>query len=628
VILLATISVVCSDGWCVLLCKMAQRDYKFTGNTEDFECPICTLVVSSPVQTNCCGSVYCKSCIVQWGGTYTGSGGSQRQHRRRSVKCCPNCRHTPLQYYDDKRTERMVKNLTVTCSNHMSGCEWTGELRNLPDHLNSSSTSGCQYQVVPCPNRCGGTGILRSHLENHIKEECTHRKVQCVYCHLTGFYKVIVGSHYDECPGVTVQCPNSCSTSNLLRSELMEHIKNCPLQVVPCEYSHAGCDKHMARKDIEIHQVTGMVEHLTLVNKKLLQLQEQIECKDHIVPIVFKMSNFSQQKSWAGPCFYSHCNGYKLQLIVTVNRTTTGLFNASNTTTSDLFASSSHSATTGAIRVSSSNDAAPHVTNSSVTASIATSTASSLGGFGLRISTAKKKARGMAKSARTNTATSATNTNATTRGLFANTVTSCTANSTATVQSIGATNTNTAATCTAASSIWFGLMATSMDTSTTSTLHASSSTSRISSTTFDSSNATTTISGSFTTSAGHFGSSSFNSNTATGSLSISVVIKEGPFDAHLQWPMCARVSVKLLNQLQDSQHHSVALQMEKPRPGTTHVSMESDCLHFIFCEMLNTTLCGSPVQFLKDDSLYFQVTVELLGAHHSQPWLNHTLVLT
>ena len=282
-------------GWLVRVAgEMAQPDYRFTGNTEDFECPICTLVVSSPVQTNCCGSVYCKSCIVLWGGKSSGSDG-RRQLRRRSAKCCPNCRHTPLQYYDDKRTERMVKGLTVTCSNHKTGCEWTGELRNLSGHLNSSSTSGCQYQVVSCPNRCGGTSILRSHLEDHIKEECPHRKVQCIYCQLTGFYKVIVGSHYDKCPGVTVQCPNSCSVSELLRSELAEHIKKCPLQVVSCEYSHAGCDKRMARKDIEIHRVTGMVEHLTLVNKKLLQLQEQIECKDHIAPIVFKMSNFSQQ---------------------------------------------------------------------------------------------------------------------------------------------------------------------------------------------------------------------------------------------------------------------------------------------------------------------------------------------
>ena len=92
--------------------------------------------------------------------------------------------------------------------------------------------------------------------------------------------------------------------------------------------------------------------------------------------------------------------------------------------------------------------------------------------------------------------------------------------------------------------------------------------------------------------------------------------------------MCARVRVKLLNQLQDSQHHSVTLQMEKLRPGTTHKTVESDCLHFIFCEKLDATLSGVPVQFLKDDSLYFHVTVELLGARHPQPWLNCALVLT
>ncbi|XP_065919700.1 TNF receptor-associated factor 4-like [Dysidea avara] len=562
---------------------MAQPDYKFTGSTEDFECPICTLVVSSPVQTNCCGSVYCKSCIVQWCGTSSGtsgSGGNQRRLRRRSVKCCPNCRHTPLQYYDDKRTERMVKGLTVTCSNHKSGCAWTGELRNLSDHLNSSNTSGCQYQVVSCPNKCGETSILRSHLQDHIKEECTHRKVQCIYCQLTGHYKVIVGNHYDECPSVTIHCPNNCSTSDLLRLELAEHIEKCPLQVVSCEYSHAGCDKHMARKDIEIHQVTGMVEHLTLVNKKLLQLQEQIECKDHIVPIVFKMSNFSQQQSWASPCFYSHCNGYKLQLIVTVNRTASGLFDMSSTTAPNLLASCT---TNGAISVGST--IAPRATKSRPT------------------STASPSGSGLFSTKTTAIASHTANSTASSLGRI----------------SLVATSTNTA-TCTTkpsttGSSLGFGLMTTSTNTTTAST-SSSATASSLNSATFS------TSVGSF----GHFGISSFYSNT--GSLSISIVVKEGPFDAHLQWPVCARVTVKLLNQLQDSQHHSVTLQIEKPRPGTAHMPVENDFLHFIFCRMLDATLTGSPVQFLKDDSLYFQVTVELLGARQPQPWLNCTLVLT
>jgi len=648
---------------------MAQPNYKFTGNTEDFECPICTLVVSSPVQTNCCGSVYCKSCIVQWGGTTSGSGGSRRHHRtdrRRSEICCPNCRHTPLQYYDDKRTERMVKGLTVTCSNHKAGCDWTGELRNLSDHLNSSSTSSCQFQVVPCPNRCGESSILRSLLQDHIKEKCSHRKVQCVYCQLTGHYKVIVGSHYDECPRVPVQCPNNCSASGLVRFELIKHIKKCPLQVVPCEYSHAGCDKRMARKDVEIHQVTGMMEHLTLVNRKLLRLQEHIECKDHISPIVFKMSNFSQQQSWDSPCFYSHSNGYKLQLMVMVNHTESGLFDIPSTSTPSWL--SSHAAVS--VSVSSCASSTTKSTKGGLfnTSNCSNST-SSLSGFNLLASSGNGHATNLSTPMFGFNAASHTTNSTTSSFSFTLAPTSSGANAATNVSSLTPNATTVSSSVTVSSNTAIGkcLVTTSAGGSagTINTanscrnLFATSTTGNAVTSHANNSNATANLqmpagsTGNFSTtglmgtsastlhvtpsfsngatSAGHFsfgatsiGPSSFN--MPTGSLSISVIVKEGPFDERLHWPMCARVNVALLNQLQDSQHHSVTFQIEKPRPGTSHVHEKSDHLHFIFCKLLNNTLSGSLVQFLKNDSLYFKATVELLGPDQPQPWLNCTLV--
>lgn len=424
---------------------MSLPEYQFIDKTEDYECPICTLVLTAPVQTRCCGAVFCRSCIEQW-SVPTGVAGTANifsiplggQRRTTSGSCCPHCRGSPLQYYDDKRTERMIKNLTVTCSNHKLGCKWTGELRNLSGHLNSMNTTGCEHQVIPCPKKCG-KNVLRSHLTKHSSEDCIHRKVECKFCQMSGYYKIIVGSHYDECPRVKIPCPNSCTTSNFLRSELREHIKQCPLEIVSCDYANAGCTQHMARKDIEIHRVTGMSQHLNLVNKKLSQLLEHMECKDCIAPIVMKMSNFSQHekqenKNWSSPCFYTHANGYKFQLRASVKRT-------------------------------------------------------------------------------------------------------------------------------------------------------------------------------------------FNN---TPFLAVSIVLLEGPFDEHLTWPMCARVSVRLLNQVQNSQHHSVTFQLERQRREAAPHSVDQ----FLACNRLSCQPTGSQVQFLVSDSVYFQVTVELLGSCQPKQWLNASHVLT
>lgn len=417
---------------------MSLPEYKFLDSKEDYECTICTLVLTTPVQIKCCGAVFCKSCIEQWSSSNR-EGGTALE-RRAPTSCCPHCRTSPLLYYDDKRTERMIKSLTVTCSNHKSGCKWTGELRNLSSHLSSTNTAGCEYQVIPCPSKCG-ENVLRSHLSLHSKEKCVHRKAKCTFCQMTGSYKIITGSHYDECPKVKISCPNGCTISSVLRSELQEHIKQCPLEIVPCDYANAGCSQRMTRKDIEIHQVTGMNQHLNLVNKKLSQLLEHIKCRDHIAPIVMKMSYIrQQQEKWNSPCFYTHTNGYKLQLKVSV---------------------------------------------------------------------------------------------------------SC----------IPPTN-------------------------------------------------------------------QLFKDTNADFLSVSIVPVEGLFDEHLSWPMCARISVQLLNQDQNSHHHSVTFQIEWKRHKTAPHCIEQ----FLACAELNNPRLQA--KFLVNDSLFFQVLVELLGDCKPKPWLNPTLVLT
>ena len=61
-------------------------------------------------------------------------------------------------------------------------------------------------------------------------------------------------------------CPNKCSTKEITREKMKEHIKLCPDQVVTCKYSEFGCDrKEIKRKDHDRHLSSTMEQHLYLV---------------------------------------------------------------------------------------------------------------------------------------------------------------------------------------------------------------------------------------------------------------------------------------------------------------------------------------------------------------------------
>lgn len=67
--------------------------------------------------------------------------------------------------------ERLIFDLKVYCPHSSSGCEWSGELRDLEKHISPSNDGGCLYVVVECSHGCGKK-IKRSNLSNHEREMC------------------------------------------------------------------------------------------------------------------------------------------------------------------------------------------------------------------------------------------------------------------------------------------------------------------------------------------------------------------------------------------------------------------------------------------------------------------------
>ena len=53
--------------------------------------------------------------------------------------------------------------------------------------------------------------------------------------------------------------PRSITVSNP-REAMATHRKDCPLEMVQCEYHNMGCEERMKRKDVERHNTEKMKE--------------------------------------------------------------------------------------------------------------------------------------------------------------------------------------------------------------------------------------------------------------------------------------------------------------------------------------------------------------------------------
>ena len=137
-----------------------------------------------------------------------------------------------------------------------------------------------------------------------------------------------------------MECPNSCGTNNLQHQHLEEHVSTqCPLSYVECEFSDAGCDDKVYRKDLPSHLGENMVTHMSLLarenRRQKLQIQDQqlqlaqlkIQLKEQeeqtisrahldVPPLVFclAINDLKQHMPWCSDSFYSHVGGYKLHL--------------------------------------------------------------------------------------------------------------------------------------------------------------------------------------------------------------------------------------------------------------------------------------------------------------------------
>ena len=214
----------------IFLCKPSDWLY----------CRSCHQLLVEAQEMSCCEGMFCLKCIEQWNAMGKGH--------------CPGCTTVKWDCHPNRTVERVLKGMHVLCRNHLIGCQWRGELRDLSEHL--AKDTGCQYAIVCCPHNCG-TDFMRLSLNDHVSTQCSLRPYQCQYCQKKSTYTDIVQNHLPECPMHPVECPNVCAVEGVVRQGLAAHLNNCPLQSVQCSN---GCGVQMLRKQLEGHLMDDCVK--------------------------------------------------------------------------------------------------------------------------------------------------------------------------------------------------------------------------------------------------------------------------------------------------------------------------------------------------------------------------------
>ena len=163
------------------------------------ECPVCLQIIREPHQVTCCGKKFCKACI---------------KHIKANKKLCPTC-NEEFSSFADKGLKQSLYSLKVHCGHQKDGCEWTGELRQLDEHLNTDplpekQLDGCQFVEINCIYNCGDQ-LQRRYIQNHQIKDCPKRPFGCEHCHdYKSTYDDVTNNHWPVCGSFPVPCLNQC----------------------------------------------------------------------------------------------------------------------------------------------------------------------------------------------------------------------------------------------------------------------------------------------------------------------------------------------------------------------------------------------------------------------------------
>ena len=215
----------------------------------------------------------------------------------------------------------------MRCVSMERGCRWTGTIGTLDNHI-----ATCQFALVPCPNKCedekgaGELHLMRKDLDDHLKTKCPKRAYECQHCGEKETYASITEDHDKLCDKKLVPCSNKGSGCPLSmeRGKTKQHVRSvCDYTEVACAYESLGCGVRMLRKDLEKHKREAREKHMDLALDTVSSREEQRKTLSEGEVIVFKLPGYASKKEknerfYSTP-FYTSPGGYRMRTNVDAN---------------------------------------------------------------------------------------------------------------------------------------------------------------------------------------------------------------------------------------------------------------------------------------------------------------------
>ncbi len=248
------------------------------------ECSVCLQIIREPHQVTCCGKKYCYTCI---------------EYIKTSGRPCPNCSTRDIVSFSDVGLQQKLYVLKVRCSHQKDGCEWTGELGQLDEHLNTDPLTekhleGCPFVEINCVYMCGDKW-QRQYVQSHTNE-CPKRLFSCEHCHhYASTFDNVTNNHWPVCGSFPVPCPNECG-STLQRQNLDSHVADeCPLTTINCDFHHVGCAVKLPRQDMPEHQRENLLTHISLLATS--HAKQQHNLAEHKTEIIKQKNEIIEAKT-------------------------------------------------------------------------------------------------------------------------------------------------------------------------------------------------------------------------------------------------------------------------------------------------------------------------------------------
>lgn len=208
---------------------------------------------------------------------------------------CPVCRYSVIKSFRDTRANRYIMQLEVYCTYKGSGCNWGGKLRELEGHL--AECPRCEVYCTLCHDK---QFMVRAQLEDHAKT-CPMRQEHCPHCS-----KLLMCTNMKEhtdyvCQEKAVDCPNDGCDIVMKRKELFHHRLLCEKEVILCSYSQAGCKEKLRRADMLHHEDVEREYHMKLLSQQ--------NYKQYLFKVPFEEREENSSEGW-----YLTPGGYKMSI--------------------------------------------------------------------------------------------------------------------------------------------------------------------------------------------------------------------------------------------------------------------------------------------------------------------------